>query len=80
MARKEKEKTEDAQAVDGVHVERIKVQVLPNGNVDTKNAARILNRKTQTLAQWRWRHKGPPWKRIGGRIQYDYAGVMNYED
>jgi hypothetical protein len=61
-------------------VERIKVRVRPNGGVDSNTAAVILGRKPRTLAQWRWQRVGPPWKRVRGRIEYDYDVLVNYED
>jgi hypothetical protein len=33
----------------------------------------------QTLANWRWRKKGPPHLKIGGRILYRLADVEQYE-
>jgi hypothetical protein len=56
-------------------IERVKVQILPDGRMDAKNAARYLNRKEKTLAQWRSQGKGPRWVKNGGRIFYFQADL-----
>ncbi len=33
-----------------------------------------------TLANWRWRHYGPPFLRIGGRIEYRQIDVDEWRD
>jgi hypothetical protein len=33
----------------------------------------------QTLANWRYARKGPPFIRVGGRVLYPVDGVHSYE-
>jgi hypothetical protein len=53
-----------------VSVDAVRVRVLPDGRMDRDNAARYLGRAAKTLAQWKTNGKGPPSKRVGGRIFY----------
>jgi hypothetical protein len=59
-------------------VEQVKVQVLPDGRVDRKNAARALNRKPKTLAEWKLRGIGPRPFLVGGRVFYNWAEVQAF--
>jgi hypothetical protein len=51
-------------------IEKIKVQIHPDGRMDPKNAALYLGKKEKTLAQWRSQGKGPRFVRVGGHIFY----------
>jgi hypothetical protein len=44
--------------------------------VDVARRWRISER---TLEAWRWRRKGPPYLRIGGRIAYRLTDIEAYE-
>ena len=33
----------------------------------------------RTLERWRWRKKGPPYLKIGGRVAYELAAVEAFE-
>jgi hypothetical protein len=50
-------------------VETIKVTILPDGRMDTDNAAKYIGRTPKTMAMWRSQGKGPPYIRRG-RIYY----------
>ena len=56
-------------------VEQIKVMVLPDGRVDTNNAAKALNRTTKTLANWRQLGIGPRAFNVGGRVFYRWEDI-----
>ena len=45
------------------------IEVLPDGRMDTNNAAKYIGRQKQTLAQWRSEGVGPPFIKRG-RIYY----------
>jgi len=49
-------------------VDAVRVEVLPGGCMDRPNAARYLGRACKTLAQWHTNGKGPPSKKVGGRV------------
>jgi len=49
---------------------QVRVRILPDGRMDTINAAKYLGRAEQTLADWRCKGIGPNWVRVGGRIFY----------
>ena len=57
--------------VESVEVEPVRVRVLPNGNMDSNNAAKYLNRAPKTLAMWRMQGTGPRWTKCAGRIIYN---------
>ena len=57
--------------IEAVEVEPVRVRVLPNGNMDSNNAAKYLNRAPKTLAMWRMQGTGPPWTKCAGRIIYN---------
>jgi hypothetical protein len=50
--------------------EEVKVQILPDGRMSPKNAARYLGREEKTLAQWRSQGKGPKYVKLNGRVFY----------
>lgn len=55
----------------------IDIQILPDGRMDTKNAAAYLGRKPKTLAQWRSANIGPPYVKKG-RVYYYKHDVDNW--
>ena len=57
--------------LDTADVEAVCVRVLPNGNMDSNNAAKYVNRAPKTLAMWRMQGIGPPWIKCGGRVFYN---------
>ncbi len=52
-------------------VEPVRVRVLPNGNMDSNNAAKYVGRAPKTLAMWRMQAIGPVWTKNGGRVFYN---------
>ena len=57
--------------IDESAIERVKVRVLPNGNMDSNNAAKYVGRAPKTLAMWRMQGVGPEWTKNGGRVFYN---------
>ncbi len=53
-----------------VPVEPVRVRVLPDGRMDSNNAAKYLDRAPKTLAMWRMQGVGPEWAKCGGRVFY----------
>ncbi len=56
--------------IETAELEPVRVRILPNGQIDSNNAAKYVNRAPKTLAMWRMRGIGPPWTKCGGRIFY----------
>ena len=56
-------------------IELVKVRVQPSGLVDRANAAKALNRKPKTLADWKCKGIGPRPIMVGGRIFYSWQEV-----
>ncbi len=54
----------------GAAVEQVRVRVLPDGRMDSTNAAKYLDRAPKTLAMWRMQGIGPSWIKCGGRVFY----------
>ena len=52
-------------------IEPVRVRVLPNGNMDSNNAAKYVGRAPKTLAMWRMQGVGPEWTKNGGRVFYN---------
>ncbi len=52
-------------------LEPVRVRILPNGNMDSNNAAKYVNRAPKTLAMWRMQGIGPEWTKCGGRVFYN---------
>ena len=46
--------------------------------MDPANAARYINRRPHTLAQWRCEGRGPDFVRVNGRIFYPKAGLDRF--
>ncbi len=57
--------------IETIEVEAVRVRVLPNGNMDSNNAAKYINRAPKTLAMWRMQGIGPEWTKCGGRVFYN---------
>jgi len=49
-------------------------------NHDARSAARRLNLAEQTLANWRYLRKGPPYVKIGCKIIYREADLVAFEN
>ena len=56
--------------IETIEVEPVRVRVLPDGRMDSNNAAKYLNRAPKTLAMWRMQRIGPEWSKCGGRVFY----------
>lgn len=41
--------------------------------------AKRWNISQRTLERWRWKRKGPPYLKIGGRVVYELDAVESYE-
>ncbi len=57
--------------IEAAEIEPVRVRVLPNGNMDSNNAAKYVNRAPKTLAMWRMQGIGPEWTKCGGRVFYN---------
>ena len=56
----------------------MKIRILPDGRMDSANAAKYLGRSPKTLAMWRTQGIGPKWRKINGRIQYTTQDCDDY--
>lgn len=55
------------------------VLLRPGDLVDEKEAATILGVSRQTLANWRWRNKGPRVRKVGARlVRYYRADLLAF--
>lgn len=59
-----------------IGVDQVKVRVLPDGRVSRREAAKMLDRSTKTLADWKLRGWGPRAILVGGRVFHDYEEVL----
>ncbi len=57
--------------IETAEIEPVRVRVLPNGNMDSTNAAKYVGRAPKTLAMWRMQGIGPEWTKNGGRVFYN---------
>ncbi len=57
--------------IETAELEPVRVRVLPNGKLDSNNAAKYVNRAPKTLAMWRMQGIGPEWTKNGGRVFYN---------
>ncbi len=57
--------------IETAEIEPVRVRVLPNGDMDSNNAAKYVNRAPKTLAMWRMQGIGPEWTKNGGRVFYN---------
>ncbi len=51
-------------------IEQVRVQILPDGRMSRKDAAKYLGRAEKTLAMWALENKGPASVLVGGRRFY----------
>ncbi len=57
--------------IETAEIEPVRVRVLPNGDMDSNNAAKYVGRAPKTLAMWRMQGVGPEWIKNGGRVFYN---------
>ncbi len=57
--------------IEMIEVEPVRVRILPNGNMDSNNAAKYVGRAPKTLAMWRMQGIGPEWTKCAGRVFYN---------
>ncbi len=57
--------------IETAEIEPVRVRILPNGKLDSNNAAKYVNRAPKTLAMWRMQGIGPGWIKCGGRVFYN---------
>ena len=57
--------------IEPTELEPVRVRILPNGNMDSNNAAKYVGRAPKTLAMWRMQAIGPEWTKNGGRVFYN---------
>ncbi len=57
--------------IETAEIEPVRVRVLPNGNMDSNNAAKYVGRAPKTIAMWRMQGIGPEWTKNGGRVFYN---------
>ncbi len=57
--------------IEAAEIEPVRVRVLPNGTMDSNNAAKYVGRAPKTLAMWRMQGIGPEWAKNGGRVFYN---------
>ncbi len=57
--------------IETTEIEPVRVRVLPNGDMDSNNAAKYVGRAPKTLAMWRMQGIGPEWIKNGGRVFYN---------
>jgi predicted DNA-binding transcriptional regulator AlpA len=53
---------------------------LSDDNLDEAGAAEKLGVSTGTLANWRWRGYGPPFLKIGRRVEYRVSDIEAWRD
>ncbi len=64
--------------IEMIEVEPVRVRILPNGNMDSNNAAKYVGRAPKTLAMWRIQGIGPEWIKRGGRVFYNKEALDAY--
>ena len=64
--------------IETVNLEPVRVRVLPDGRMDSNNAAKYLDRAPKTLAMWRMQGIGPAWTKAGGRVFYRKENLDRY--
>jgi len=60
------------------NVEQIKVQILPDGRMHVRDAAKYLGMSAGTLARWRVNGMGPEYTLVGCRIFYFQQALDNF--
>ena len=53
-----------------IELEEVEVEILPDGRMNRKNAAKYLGCRKNTLAIWHSQGKGPKCVKIGGLVFY----------
>ena len=51
----------------------------PSGWATPAQVSAYLQKPLQTLANWRWKGEGPPFKKFGRSVRYDWADVYGWE-
>lgn len=46
--------------------------------MDSEECARMLGVQVATLQQWRTRHTGPPWAKVGAKVIYLRKNVLEW--
>ena len=64
--------------IETAEIEPVRVRVLPNGKLDSNNAAKYVGRAPKTLAMWRMQGVGPEWTKNGGRVFYNKAALDTF--
>ncbi len=64
--------------IETAEIEPVRVRVLPNGDMDSNNAAKYVNRAPKTLAMWRMQGIGPEWTKNGGRVFYNKEALDTF--
>jgi len=62
----------------GAGIEQVVVEVLPDGRMNRKSAARYIGCAEQTLTVWAMRGVGPRPIRVGGRVFYRKSEVDRF--
>jgi hypothetical protein len=65
---------------EAIYIKRAKIRITPNGRVNRRSAALILDRSEKTLANWASKGIGPQITMVGGRAFYDYAECVAFRD
>lgn len=58
----------------------VRVQVLPDGRLDRRNAASFLGLSPKTLAEWARLGLGPRPRKVGGRCYYRIRDIEAFRD
>ena len=59
-------------------VQEMNAVVNPLGRCNPANAALVLDKSVQTLANWRVQGVGPAWFKVNGRVYYWFDGLMAF--
>lgn len=59
-------------------VDQVRVRILPDGRMTRADAAKYLGHAEKTLAMWQLNGKGPPSKKVGGRVFYYRADLDRF--
>lgn len=56
----------------------IEIDILPDGRLDTKNAAKLIGVKPNSLSAMSHRHGMPPFTKIAGKLYYYYDDLIKW--
>lgn len=56
------------------------IPITADGFVREHGAARLLNRASSTLRNWRYGDEPIPWRMLGGRIEYSLSDIAGFLD